>query len=65
MRFSSAAVLVFFLITSQNVLWGQEDLLRSGYENGSTSNVLYRTERMGKVYGTPRGFGFYSGMRNM
>lgn len=58
MRFSSAAVLVFFLITSQNVLWGQEDLLRSGYENGSTSNVLYRTERMGKVYGTPRGFGF-------
>jgi hypothetical protein len=36
----------------------QEDLLKTGYENGTSLNVLYRTERMGKFFGTPRGYGF-------
>lgn len=37
--------------------YGQTDVLNTGYENGTNLNVIYHTERMGKIFGTPRGYG--------
>lgn len=45
-----------FLINC-SLFFGQTEILTAGYENGTNFNILYRTERMGKLYGTPRGYG--------
>lgn len=36
---------------------GQEQVLNSGYENGTTLNVLYRSDMSGKIYANTRGYG--------
>lgn len=38
-------------------LTAQDNLLNSGYENGTTLNVLYRNDASGKIYAATRGFG--------
>ena len=38
--------------------FAQQEILTAGYENGTNFNILYRTQRVGKVFGTPRGWGF-------
>lgn len=57
MRLMIRVIFLVPFLFAQEFLRAQEDVLRSGYENGTNLNVLYRTERMGKIYGTPRGFG--------
>jgi hypothetical protein len=57
MRSVSRAIFFLSCLLMQEYLHAQGDVLRSGYENGTNLNVLYKTERMGKIYGTPRGFG--------
>lgn len=49
--------LLLLFSTVSFVISAQQELLTAGYENGTNLNVLYRTERMGKLYGTPRGWG--------
>jgi len=39
------------------VLSAQESLPGGNYENGTTLNVLYRNEAMGKIFASTRGFG--------
>lgn len=49
---------VFLLLLSAQSLFSQQEILTAGYENGTNFNILYRTSRMGKVFVTPRGWGF-------
>jgi len=39
-------------------MFGQADNVKSGYDNGSTSNVLYRSDKSAKLYANTRGYGF-------
>src|SRR3954470_17786882 len=48
---------IISVITATQSGYGQEDLLKSGYENGSNLNVIYRNDKSGKIYATTRGVG--------
>jgi hypothetical protein len=51
--------LVFCLFVPAFILNSQEQGgIGSGYENGSTLNVLYRKDRTGKIFVDSRGYGF-------
>lgn len=48
-------ILSFHLLS--NVVLGQDQVISGGYENGTTLNVLYRTDISGKIYVNTRGYG--------
>jgi hypothetical protein len=50
--------LVFLAFLPFISLRAQEQILNSGYENGSNLNVLYRSDKTAQLYATTRGFGF-------
>jgi hypothetical protein len=48
---------IFPIFLLSSIASGQEQTVAGGYENGSTLNVLYRSDASGKVYANTRGFG--------
>ena len=49
---------VLAIVFLSDFLLGQDQTIGNGYENGSTANVLYRSDVSGKIYATTRGYGF-------
>ena len=49
------SIIALHLLSS--CLFGQNQGISDGYENGSTLNVLYRSDMSGKIYANTRGYG--------
>ena len=49
------SIITFHLLS--NSVFGQNQNLSDGYENGTTLNVLYRKDMSGKIYANTRGYG--------
>lgn len=49
---------IFSLTLLNSFLQGQDQVISGNNENGSTLNVLYRSDKAGKLYANTRGYGF-------
>lgn len=55
--FRSIVYILSGLILLNTRVFGQDQTLGTGYENGTNLNVIYHTERSGKLYAGTRGYG--------